>query len=125
MGNQSGRLIIIGEDATPNQILVAASDFLERWGWTQGQLGGGRKFNTLDPLNLWRTEFHPACASGAINAVIQRVEPTKRYAIRETAYKLLRSRLGGRSIIDWNDSNSRTAEQVIAKMREAAGIHGE
>lgn len=81
--------------------LLAAADYIEKWGWHQGSASGSTG---------------GVCAMGAILEVTD-----IKFHVR--AMRLLCRHLGSQHIDyipDWNDSPSRTKEEVISALREAA-----
>lgn len=104
---------------TPQQVLLDAADDLEKNGWWSGK--------PLDAMNN--------CTLTAINAVTPFPNGwdcstyIPQIPLREEARKLLIVTAGipcpGTSceaIVDWNDAEGQTAENVIATMRKAAKL---
>ena len=95
---------------TARELLLRAADHIERYGWMQGELGppGSR-----------------CCALGAI-AAVQTTYWARSEAATTLEAWLLRQRGsnsfdGGFSITFWNDTLGRTAAEVVAALRAAAG----
>lgn len=88
----------MAELTTPADVLDAAADRLARDGWCQGDYYRGTR----------------SCAEGALLSV--HVEPRIRIAACEALFEAV----GRTDIPAWNDRTGRTAEEVIAKLREVA-----
>jgi membrane-bound lytic murein transglycosylase B len=94
-------------------VLRAAADQIETYGWEQGQ-SYGEMASRHTPL-----EKCSACALGAIAANATTGAP------RWEAQRVLGSLLPGRrTILGWNDDPDQTAENVIATLRAAADAAG-
>lgn len=85
---------------TAREILLAAADHLERYGWVKNMRGGPGA---------------PCCTVGAIAVACNNDEP-----LYSEACQVLREHLNVRRLTDWNDTRSRTADEVITAMRAAA-----
>lgn len=85
---------------TPAEVLRKAAEYLETHGWMQGDYGvpGG-----------------PSCLLGAMRKTTRATTPDY-----DIAYWAIRKSVGGRLPVEWNDQPGRTAEEVIAKLREVA-----
>jgi hypothetical protein len=99
---------------TTREVLLAAADHIERFGWQQRYFG---------------TPGKPCCLLGAISvaagnragghAVNSSSADAERAADRRIM-QYLRSTHRAIDLVTWNDSPGRTAEEVIAALRGAA-----
>lgn len=97
---------------TPDEVLDAAADLLERDGWTQGQMyGDGRR-----------------CMVGAMLSATTGIEYTvgasdftedQRNVYRE-GHGAVEELLGTPTLTNWNDKPERTQEEVVQVLRDAA-----
>lgn len=90
---------------TTSEILLAAADHLERHGWQQWLSGSAGQ---------------PCCLVGAIKVACRGVEADY-IAARNRLYEHLGTSSGVPLLVDWNDTFGRTADEVIAALRAAAG----
>jgi hypothetical protein len=89
------------------QVLLDAADLIERKGWCQNQAKSTFLGFTLG-----------YCMIGALDEVLTRSdEPAKVW--ESVASHRLSLAVNG-SIIDWNDDDTRTKKEVVAKLREVA-----
>lgn len=94
---------------TPEGVLRAAARYIEEHGWTQG---------------TFQDETGAVCATGAVNAVlhgdplgydVQRVD-LKIRVFRELELRT-EEQFGEGSIVDFNDAEGRTVDEVLAVFR--------
>ena len=99
---------------TDASLLRVAADYLQRWGWTQGQLGGNGK---------------PACLSGALHEAIAIKNKDGALVYDLERIETLRQHLRAHPAVDgspslslayWNDTYGRTREDVVALLVETA-----
>ena len=106
---------------TPTQVadlLDRAADHIDRVGWTQGDWH--EETPGLQPKDS------PVCADGAL-AVAAYGDPfgagghrePDRFALHSAAVTALIRHIGA-GLIDWNDAEGRTKDQVVGAMRAAA-----
>ena len=94
-------------DQTPQAILNAAADLIERTGWTQGHYAHDKDGHPCQPRSSSAVCF---CALGALEA--QRLNDEQ----MGSAHEELAWRVGA-SVSLWNDHPDRTKEEVIAALR--------
>jgi hypothetical protein len=100
-------------------VLNAAADYIEQYGWTQDNYAEGVMPGVwmLDRvINYIKTEHPPVCVIGSVFAV---AHPQQATAFEHTLISKFYSRYG----IDpasWNDQGGRTKEEVVAALRELA-----
>ncbi|MGW6255445.1 DUF6197 family protein [Streptomyces sp. NPDC055085] len=109
---------------TPEELLLAAIDIIQRDGWHQGDL---YKPPATWKANCWReacdeaARTAPTCAMGAL---FRAAHGTSRWVdLTDSALgavSLLQGHLGTPMIPHWNDAPERTAEDVILAMKRAA-----
>lgn len=90
---------------TAKDTLLRAAELLERDGWCRG--------NSIDRQGR-------RCAMGAINSASHEPGSGTAWDRFDQAADRLQTYLGRTHVPDWNDHPERTAEQVIAALREAA-----
>ena len=99
-------------DQTPQDILNAAADLIERTGWTQGCSArdeNDKKCGEEDPKAVCY------CVYGAIAKSSQTLKYSKSLKL---PFDILRDSAGiTGGIISWNDHPDRTKEEVIAALR--------
>lgn len=94
---------------TPQEILNAAADHIEEYGWQRG--GYGQK-------------EEPCCVLGALsvaaasNGASLREAQAGFYSTRD----IVKDQTGVRSVADWNDVIAQDAEEVVAMLRKAATV---
>jgi hypothetical protein len=93
---------------TPNAVLHAAADHIERAGWAQP----GRQYKE-GPCG--------ACADVAINSYTRAKGKIKDSARELLAQALPAREFTGVTIWGWNDAPERTKDEVVAKLRAVAG----
>lgn len=103
----------MSEPTTVAEVLRRAADILDENGWGQGWLidpDGGSCACAVGAIQL---------ASGMTPQEIRYGGLTKELAVRATRFfsAVLKS-----TVSAWNDEPGRTAEEVIAKLREAAEL---
>ena len=98
-------------DQTPQAILNAAADLIERTGWTQMYIACDKDGDSCDPCSPAAVCF---CLLGALDAQCSDKEHWY------SAHKLLLRRIIGPSVSLWNDDPDRTKEEVIAALRGAS-----
>ena len=93
---------------TPAEVLRKAAEYLETYGWCQG---------------YYRRDGGERCLMGAVAEVLHassngnNAAACRRYEEMKSA---LRPSINQREPVNWNDTPGRTAEEVIAKLREVA-----
>lgn len=88
------------------KVLLDAADLLEHHGWIQGSLGCPRT---------------GMCAVGAItHAAYGNVSPIDYESFNEATRRI--NQACGFGVEGWNDTQGRTKEQVINKLKEAADV---
>jgi len=100
---------------TPEEILHEAADIIRRDGWHQGSLDDGDK------------EHGAVCAVGAIDrawsgnsqAMVEG-NPVHYPVARRPAIERLMGAIGHQFIGTWNDAASRTVEDVLLALKQAA-----
>ena len=106
-------------DQTPQGILSAAADLIERTGWTQEYFARQKNGLACDMLSDDAVCF---CIRGAIGAVTFS-HPHAYSEIGETAQRMVADRVGLKyscEIGKWNNHPLRTKEEVIAALRGAS-----
>ena len=104
------------DDQTPQGILNAAADLIERTGWTQG-------FSALDSYGDSCYISSPAatcyCAYGAV--IKSHADLGGGRGLLGPAFDIFRANAQTTDgVIDWNDQPGRTKEEVIAALRGAS-----
>ena len=100
-------------DQTPQDILNAAADLIERTGWTQGEFA---KDADGDPVSATSPFANCFCMFGAIYRVTAEVSP-RGSIMADLAEEILAERVGYDHFSKWNDHPDRTKEEVIAALR--------
>ena len=113
--------ILVGDDLVA-KVLVGASILVER-GWTQGAMARTGAGMAASPS---RSDAVCWCASGAIWAAAERLlGPQHAPLVEREARERLRDVISPAAPTIWNDAKGRTAAEVAAKLREAAGVQAE
>jgi hypothetical protein len=102
---------------TARELLLAAADYIEQYGWAQNTLGEAKE---------------PACARGAMCGAAEQAGTIAEPIDHPGANRLLVAYLeldsdgmqtsDREAIYAWNDADERTAAEVIAALRGAAGV---
>lgn len=91
------------------EILAKAADVIDEVGWYQGDL--------YDPHGTGMCLLAAMYAAAGVD--MAKATPGEADVIH-TSVEALQGRLGGASVIDWNDDSDRTAEEVTSALRECA-----
>lgn len=98
-----------------SETLSKALDLLQAKGWTQGTYARNAKGERCDPTGENATCY---CSYGAIISTAGKFQGT----LLLEAYDPLRAAIGTDIIAGWNDSKSRTKEEVFAAFEKAIEI---
>lgn len=96
---------------TPQEVLLKAADLIENNGWTQNFMARNVEGLSVNQLSIEASCF---CILGAMLNI------SGNHA--DDAAKILRDHLNIPHIAMWNDNPSRTKEEVINALREAAKL---
>ena len=116
---------------TPEQVLSAAAEIIERDGWHQGDFHQPPRYDTDNYLEAdAQAELHaPVCALGAINrattgnAADSGAIDSEVHALNYQARCMLAAVVDAGTpyiIPRWNDDPTRTAEDVLLALKRAA-----